>query len=70
MNDSVSFITGNAKDLGLESNSVDLVVTQAPFYKADFDRYGGDPEKQIGSEKNIKRYGNYADLKRLKEPKD
>jgi len=58
MNDSVSFITGNAKDLGLESNSVDLVVTQAPFYKADFDRYGGDPEKQIGSEKNIKRYIN------------
>ena len=58
MNNSVSFITGNAKSLSLENNSVDLVVTQAPFYKVDFDRYGGDPEKQIGSEKNIKRYIN------------
>jgi DNA modification methylase len=58
MNGSVSFITEDAKHLSLESNSVDLVVTQAPFYKVDFDRYGGDSEKQIGSEKNIKRYIN------------
>ena len=58
MNNSVSFITGNAKDLNLKNNSVDLVVTQAPFYKADFDRYGGDSQKQIGSEKTIKQYIN------------
>ena len=56
MNNSVSFITGNAKNLSLKSNSVDLVVTQAPFHRADFDRYGGDPKKQIGSEKTIKQY--------------
>jgi DNA modification methylase len=58
MNSTVNFITGNAKNLSLESNSVDLVVTQAPFYKSDFDRYGGDSKKQIGSEKNIKQYIN------------
>jgi DNA modification methylase len=56
MNSSVDFITGNAKSINLKNNSVDLVVTQAPFYGIDFNRYGGDVEKQIGSEKTTKKY--------------
>jgi DNA modification methylase len=56
MSNSVDFITGDAKKLNLKHNSVDLVVTQVPFYRVDFDRYGGDPEKQIGSEKTVKKY--------------
>jgi DNA modification methylase len=56
MNSTVNFITADSKKINLENNSVDLIVTQAPFYQLDFDYYGGDPTKQIGSEKNTKKY--------------
>ena len=58
MNSTVNFITADSKKINLENNSVDLIVTQAPFYQLDFDYYGGDPTKQIGSEKNTKKYIN------------
>jgi DNA modification methylase len=56
MSSTVNFITADSKKINLENNSVDLIVTQAPFYQLDFDYYGGDPTKQIGSEKNTKKY--------------
>jgi DNA modification methylase len=56
--DSIQFVTGNAKSLNIDSNSIDLVVTQLPFYQSDFGYYGGEISKQIGSEKSIKKYIN------------
>ncbi|CAB5221892.1 COG0863 DNA modification methylase [uncultured Caudovirales phage] len=58
MNNTVDFITGDSKKINLKDNSVDLVITQAPFYNLDFGYYGGDPTKQIGAEKNTKQYIN------------
>ena len=66
MSNSVEFITEDAKTLSIKSNSVDLIITQIPFYRLDFLNYGGDPAKQIGSEKNTKRYVNSL-LKAIKE---
>jgi DNA modification methylase len=56
VNNTVNFVTADSKKINLENNSVDLVITQAPFYQIDFDYYGEDSSKQIGSEKNTKKY--------------
>jgi DNA modification methylase len=66
MSNFVEFITEDAKNLSVKSNSVDLIITQIPFYKLDFLNYGGDPTKQIGSEKNTKKYINSL-LQSIKE---
>jgi DNA modification methylase len=58
MGSTVDFITGDSKSIKLKDNSIDLVITQAPFYQLDFNYYGGDQSKQIGSEKNTKKYIN------------
>jgi len=58
MSNTVDFITGDAKALKIPDASVDLIVSQLPFFNMDFFNYGGDPEKQIGSEKTIRRYIN------------
>jgi DNA modification methylase len=56
MSNTIDFITGDAKSLSIKDSTIDLIVTQAPFYKFDFLSYGGDPLKQIGSEKKEKQY--------------
>jgi DNA modification methylase len=56
MENAVDFITGDSKTINLKDNSVDLIITQVPFYNLDFNYYGGDISKQIGSEKNTKKY--------------
>ena len=58
MGSTVDFITGDSRSIKLKDNSVDLIITQAPFYRLDFSYYGGDENKQIGSEKNTKKYIN------------
>jgi DNA modification methylase len=62
MTNTIEFITGDARSLNIKDSSIDLVVTQLPFYRTDFFNYGGDPDKQIGSEKNIKKYVNSLTL--------
>ena len=62
MANTIDFITGDARSLNIQDSSIDLIVTQLPFYRADFFNYGGDPQKQIGSEKNIKGYVNSLSL--------
>jgi DNA modification methylase len=56
MSNTIDFITGDARSLAVKDSSVDLIVTQIPFYRLDFFNYGGDPLKQIGSEKKEKQY--------------
>jgi DNA modification methylase len=56
MSNTIEFVTGDARSLSLKDSSVDLVVTQLPFFRFDFFNYGGDPAKQIGSEKSMKKY--------------
>jgi site-specific DNA-methyltransferase (adenine-specific) len=58
MSNTIEFYTGDARSLNIKDLSIDLVVTQVPFYQTDFFNYGGDQSKQIGSEKNIKKYVN------------
>lgn len=58
MGSTVDFITGDSRSIKLKDNSVDLIITQAPFYQLDFNYYGGEESKQIGSEKNTKKYIN------------
>ncbi len=62
MTNTIEFITGDAKSLSIQDSSIDLIVTQLPFYRTDFFNYGGNPNKQIGSEKNVKRYVNSLTL--------
>lgn len=40
---------GDATKINLPSSSVDLVITHPPYFGINFDRYGGDPDKQINS---------------------
>lgn len=56
MANTIDFITEDSRKLSVKSNSVDLIVTQLPFYQLDFLNYGGIPEEQIGSEKTTKKY--------------
>jgi DNA modification methylase len=56
MSNTVEFICGDAKKLQVKNNSVDLIITQAPFFQYDHQNYGGDSTKQIGSEKTLKKY--------------
>lgn len=47
---SIDFILGDACNLDLKDNSVDLVVTSPPYFGIDPFRYGGDSKKQINND--------------------
>jgi DNA modification methylase len=44
---SVKFIIGDAKNIDIDKNSIDLIVTSPPYWGVDPFRYGGSPENQI-----------------------
>ena len=51
----VTFLTEDACNLSIKSNSVDLIVTAPPYITVDVERYGGDNTKQINYGQNFKK---------------
>lgn len=47
--DVAKIFCGDAKNLNIENNSVDLVITHPPYWNVDPYRYGGDPYKQVNN---------------------
>jgi DNA modification methylase len=46
----IEIFIGDACNLNIDSNSIDLIVTSPPYSGIDPFRYGGNPEKQINSD--------------------
>lgn len=52
----VKFIIGDANNIDIDKNSVDLIITSPPFWNIDPFRYGGDPKKQINFTKDKNKF--------------
>ena len=51
----IKLLLGDACNLDVDSNSVDLIITHPPYLGIDTLRYGGDSSKQINSSQNKKK---------------
>jgi len=56
MNSNISFVTGDARSLSNENNSIDLIITQPPFYEPRNLNYNKKTINEIGLEKTQKKY--------------
>lgn len=46
----IIFLNEDARNLSLQNNSIDLIITSPPYFGVDTARYGDDPKKQINHE--------------------
>ena len=47
----IKFLIGDACDIKLANNTIDLIITSPPYFGIDSYRYGGHPSKQINNDK-------------------
>jgi len=52
----IKFLNNDARNLDVENNSIDLIITSPPYYGIDTFRYGGDNKTQINYVKNDTEY--------------
>lgn len=52
----IDFILGDACKLQFPDKSIDLVITRPPYIGVETKRYGGEEQKQINYNQNIKKY--------------